>query len=195
MRFPTRPLGAVMLFGIIALSFSVRAESATPARQIESRLLSQKLGQSLKSTLQSAMKAGGPPSALNACHVAAPEIAASLSSEGVQVGRTALRVRNPGNRPTPEQREVLLAFSKSMAEGTSPTKLEYFAEHPDGSALYMKAIPMQAAPCMACHGPHIDPALAERIKTLYPDDQATGFKADDLRGAFVISWPPSQTSP
>ncbi len=195
MSFPTRLWRAAALCCVNALSFPAQADSPTPARQTESRVLAAQLGQSLKSTLQAAMQAGGPANALTACQLAAPEIASSLTSQRVRVGRTALRVRNPGNQATAEQREVLLAFSESMASGVEPPQLEYFTEHPDGSALYMKAIPMQSVPCMACHGPHIEPALAERIRTLYPDDQATGFGADDLRGAFVISWPPSPTSP
>ncbi len=187
--------GVVGLFSLATLPLSGFAEEAVPDREQASRELARQLGTSLQATLKTALQAGGPVNALNACHTAAPEIGATLSKQGVRVGRTALRVRNPNNAPSAEQLSVLENFSAAMARGTPPSGLEHFVEHTDGSALYMKAIPMQQAPCMACHGTHIDAALAERIKVLYPQDQAIGFAADDLRGAFVISWPPTTHQP
>ncbi len=187
--------GVVGLFSLATLPLTASAEEAVPNREQASRELAQQLAGALQPTLKSALKAGGPVNALNACHTAAPEIGATLSKQGVRVGRTALRVRNPNNAPTAEQQAVLEIFSAAMAGGTPPSGLEHFVEHADGSALYMKAIPMQQVPCMACHGTHIDAALAARIKSLYPQDQATGFGADDLRGAFVISWPPTTHQP
>ena len=38
-----------------------------------------------------------------------------------------------------------------------------------------------------CHGSGLDPALKAEIERLYPDDQATGFKAGELRGAFTVT--------
>ncbi|MBK8909014.1 MAG: DUF3365 domain-containing protein [Rhodospirillales bacterium] len=48
---------------------------------------------------------------------------------------------------------------------------------------YMKAIPT-AELCLACHGTEIDPAVSTTLKKHYPLDQATGFQAGDIRGAF-----------
>jgi len=51
-----------------------------------------------------------------------------------------------------------------------------------------KAIPTAAEPCLTCHGSGLDPALkAEIERLLYPDDQATSFKAGELRGAFTVT--------
>lgn len=50
----------------------------------------------------------------------------------------------------------------------------------------MKAIPTGGV-CIACHGAELDPAIAQKINELYPDDQATGYKPGDIRGAFTIS--------
>ena len=50
-----------------------------------------------------------------------------------------------------------------------------------------KAIPTAAEPCLMCHGSGLDPALKAEIDRLYPDDQATGFKAGELRGAFTVT--------
>ena len=53
---------------------------------------------------------------------------------------------------------------------------------------YMKAIPT-AELCVVCHGSDIDPYVDARIRELYPDDQARGFKPGDIRGAFTLSKP------
>ncbi len=53
----------------------------------------------------------------------------------------------------------------------------------------MKAIPMAAEPCAACHGTDVKPDVKSEIDKLYPQDQATGFKPGELRGAFTISMP------
>jgi cytochrome c553 len=51
---------------------------------------------------------------------------------------------------------------------------------------YMKAIPMAAQPCAACHGTDVKPDVLAEIEKLYPQDEATGFKPGELRGAFSI---------
>jgi len=51
---------------------------------------------------------------------------------------------------------------------------------------FMKAIPTGGA-CLACHGETLSPELAEKVKTLYPQDLATGFMLGDIRGAFVVT--------
>ena len=50
-----------------------------------------------------------------------------------------------------------------------------------------KTIPTAAEPCLTCHGSGLDPALKAEIERLYPDDQATDFKAGERRGAFTVT--------
>jgi hypothetical protein len=81
---------------------------------------------------------------------------------------------------------------EDAAKGADPSKLEH-AEIVEAegrrSMRYMKAIPMVAAPCAACHGTAIAPDLLQTIRELYPADEAVGFKAGDIRGAFTIELP------
>jgi hypothetical protein len=49
---------------------------------------------------------------------------------------------------------------------------------------YMKAIPADDV-CLMCHGKNIPDNLSAELKQLYPNDQATGFKKGDIRGAFT----------
>ena len=71
-------------------------------------------------------------------------------------------------------------------------KLEFFAVIDDDQGRktfrYMKAI-STAALCLNCHGETLSPEVAVKIKELYPNDQAHGFKDGDLRGAFTVAKP------
>lgn len=57
----------------------------------------------------------------------------------------------------------------------------------DGSYRYLRAIPTMPI-CLACHGTDIDPEISDMLREHYPEDQATGFTAGELRGAFSIRW-------
>ncbi len=168
-------------------------EAADPqaARIAKAREAIKGLGEGLKEKLLGAMKEGGPVAALDVCKVEAPKIAAERSAAaGLEVGRTALKVRNPANAPSETERKVLEDFAKQIAGGADSAKLEHVAVVEEGgkkSFLYMKPIMTAGKPCLACHGSELDPAVAAKIKELYPSDQATGFNAGDLRGAFVVT--------
>jgi hypothetical protein len=154
----------------------------------QSRQLSIELQTALAAVLMPAMKNDGPLAAIAVCHEQAPEIAERISlPSDAQVSRTALRVRNSNNQPTPEQRSILEQMLVQLQQ--DPTVIpESWQTQQDGSQQYMKAIVMQPQ-CLACHGHSVKPDVLAAIQERYPNDQATGFKVGDLRGAFVVSWP------
>lgn len=149
------------------------------------------LGENLKSQLVAAIKTGGPVSAVGVCQVIAPAIAEDQSkAHGVSVRRTALKVRNPSNAPDDFERRVLEDFVREIKDGADPAKLEHSEVVTQNGAQvfrYMKAIPTAAEPCLTCHGSNLDPSLKAEIERLYPEDQATGFAAGELRGAFTVT--------
>jgi hypothetical protein len=115
---------------------------------------------------------------------------ASSKAMGLKVGRTALKVRNPANAPDAFETRVLEDFVAKIAAGGDPAKLEHaetVTENGQKLFRYMKAIPTAAVPCLTCHGSDLAPDLKAEIDKLYPSDQATGFKAGDLRGAFTVT--------
>jgi len=144
----------------------------------------------LKQELMSGMQAGGPVNAISVCNLSAPAIANTYSArEGRTVSRTSLRTRNPANAPTDWQRAVLESFDERNAAGEKPATLEYHeVVKQDGvrELRYMKAIPT-AELCLACHGETVDSTVKNRLAKLYPEDQATGYRAGDIRGAFVVT--------
>lgn len=157
-----------------------------------SRDVAQAFSKELRERLMEAMQAGGPVEAIAVCNVAAPQIAETHSeASGWSVGRTSLKVRNPGNAPDAWERAVLQQFEARRAAGEDPAAIE-FAEvvDSDGAKVfrYMKAIPT-AEPCLACHSSNLAPEVAAKLSALYPQDTATGFAVGDLRGAFTIEQP------
>ncbi|RMG50074.1 MAG: DUF3365 domain-containing protein [Gammaproteobacteria bacterium] len=191
MKKSTSAALALILFGGI-LTQTSSAMAGDEALRAETRKVVKEFAGELKATLQSAMKAGGPESAITVCNQAAPAIARGISEKyGWEIGRTSLRLRNPANAPDEWERKVLEDFERRKAAGEPVQKLEHaeVVQTDHGKVYrYMKAIPTGKV-CLTCHGTNIQPALAKRIKTLYPEDKATGFRPGDIRGAFTVIRP------
>ena len=148
--------------------------------------------QSLKGELQGAMQQGGPVNAIDVCKLTAPGIAGTYSAKtGWDVGRTSLKVRNPDNAPDQWEAGVLEDFEKRKAAGESVADMEFYeVTYHNGEKVfrYMKAIPTVGL-CLVCHGEQLDPEARKRISQVYPQDQATGFRTGDIRGAFTVIQP------
>lgn len=145
----------------------------------------------LKGALMTAMKSGGPVAAVTACHEQAPGLHTAAGGDGWTVARTSLKHRNPSNVADPRARDVLTRWDAAVAAGTDPATLEHHEIiEQDGQRTfrYMKAIPT-APLCLTCHGASIPAPVAERIRALYPADSATGFRAGQIRGAFIVEKP------
>ena len=137
------------------------------------------LQQSLIARLRAAMEQGGPSAAVSVCHDEAVAIADRVAREqGIALGRTSLKLRNPANAPRAWARPHVerAAGTKAAAERLHVVDLGDRV----GVLRPIGTIDM----CLQCHGDpdivreKIGPALA----ATYPKDQATGFAAGDLRG-------------
>jgi hypothetical protein len=140
----------------------------------------------LKRSLKGALVAGleeGPINAISVCRVQAPELAKKASNAGVKVGRTSRKLRNPANAPKPWMEPFLELYE------TDPESREPAAVIVDEQTVgYVEPIFMQPL-CVTCHGETLAPDLAAKIGELYPNDQATGYAAGDLRGVFWAELP------
>lgn len=161
----------------------------TAALQQEARQITQQFGGQLKSLLQAAMASGGPVNAMQVCKVNAPQIADTASKDsGWKVARTASRVRNPANQPDPWEQQVLQDWARQMAGGTAVEQLQPATMISAAEYRFMQPI-ATADLCVKCHGTELAPEVRATLTELYPQDQATGFKAGDLRGAFSLRKP------
>jgi hypothetical protein len=190
----TLTLVALLLAGIAQArqESAVKSPDALPEVKA-SRVAAQQFGGALKEALQQAMQNGGPVNGIAVCHDKAKQIATDQSwKSGVLIGRTSLKIRNSANAPDNWELAVLRQFEARKIQGEPADKLEFFAVIDDDKGQktfrYMKAIPTVAL-CLNCHGETLSPEVAAKLKELYPNDQAHGFKEGDLRGAFTIAKP------
>ena len=145
----------------------------------------------LKGTMSTAFEQAGPIGAVTACNASSAWIAHKANeSSGWEVGRTALKLRNPANAPDVWEQQVLELFEQRKAKGEDPQQIAYgeVVTH-DGvkSFRFMKAIPTANKPCTICHGESIKAEITAKLAVDYPQDQALGFKEGDIRGAFTLS--------
>lgn len=146
----------------------------------------------LKGELTKGMKENGPVPTISTCNTVAPNLSEAHSQmSGWSVGRTSLKVRNPENRADAWEEAVLNEFESRKAAGEDPMKLikaEVVEEQGRKVFRMMKAIPT-AEVCTKCHGTEIAEPVSAKLKELYPEDQALGYKPGDLRGAFTLKKP------
>ena len=141
-------------------------------------------GGALLHTVQSSMQAGGAEQAIQSCQLLAPQLASQASSNGWEVARTSLKLRNPANQPDAWEQQVLEKFAQQAVQGMAVSELKY-AEFVAGKFRYMQAIEIKQ-PCLACHGQQISPQIQAKLTQLYPNDQAIGYQLGELRGAFSL---------
>lgn len=183
---------AILTTSAALLAAGPVAAESTSSYAAEARGMIQQLSTSLLGELGTALADGGPVNAIGFCQTRAPAIAAEVSDgSDWTVGRTSDRIRNPANAPDLWEQRVLAQFQSRKDAGESLAGMRY-AEVVDAdgrlSYRYMQAIPL-GEPCLACHGSTLDPALVEAIDKAYPEDQARGYAAGDLRGAFTLQRP------
>lgn len=152
------------------------------ARQREIALAAQQdLFDRLSGRLMEVISDEGLAAAIEVCSREAPALATQVAhTHAVAIGRTSFQLRNPSNTPP--------AWASSLVEQRVADAR--FVDLPDGALGAL--LPIRLKPtCLACHGTpdqipaEVQAALAAR----YPEDQATGFGADDLRGWFWIEVP------
>ena len=133
----------------------------------------------LKNELVTSMQSG-IDDAIAACNTAAPAIAESLSVDGVVMGRSSHKLRNPANA-APDW--VAPAIDDYLAGQTQPVSVDL----ENGRHGYIEPIMTQPM-CLTCHGPELQPEVAQKLAELYPEDEATGFAAGDFRGVFWVEF-------
>ncbi|TVQ96021.1 MAG: DUF3365 domain-containing protein [Deltaproteobacteria bacterium] len=138
------------------------------------------LGQRLMAGVTRQVAEEGPEQAVRFCREVAPAWAAEAAAEhGMEIGRTSERLRNPDNAP-PEWAHPALELAER----------ERVVLREAGSGRLAELAPIVLAPaCTQCHGTadQIAPGVSQVLAELYPDDAATGYAPDDLRGWFWVA--------
>jgi len=138
-----------------------------------------------KQDLQKALKSGladGPAAAIQVCRVKAPVIADALSVDGIRMGRSSHKLRNPDNTAPDWVGPIMQAYLDDTSS-REPRAVELGGNRWG----YVEPIIVQPL-CLTCHGSELAPEVAAQIAELYPEDDATGFEAGDLRGVFWLEF-------
>ncbi len=170
---------ASLLAAVVMVPSGSQADESDAARAGE-------LLKPFKQELQQALRAGlatGPDNAIEVCKDQAPMIAARLSTNGVVMGRSSHKLRNPANQPPEWVTPVLARYLEQAAELTPAV-----VALPELRVGYVEPIVMQPL-CLTCHGDELAPDIAARVSAAYPEDEATGFSVGDVRGVFWVEFP------
>ena len=114
---------------------------------------------------------GDPDANAARCEGAAPV-------EGVEVGRTSARLRNPSNAPPAWAQEYVKATDGRKASAVSPAVFDL-----GGRVGLLRPIEIRQR-CLGCHAAREKLAEGTRawLSRAYPEDRALGYELGDLRG-------------
>lgn len=144
------------------------------------------LQDALLSELYRRLDAVGPADALDACHLAAIPVAQRTARyEGVTVGRTSARLRNPANAPPAWAAPIVERYRDQPR-----AKVDGFVVDLGDRVGVLRPIREQPI-CASCHGPEqtLNPGARTRLAKRYPEDRAVGFRDGDIRGWFWVDVP------
>lgn len=146
--------------------------------------------QALGGNLKKHLKAGGPMAAFGFCsdnaYALTEEVDATLGKD-VSVKRISLKYRNPANAPQGNEKAIMESLQTLKANAVVLPK-ELVEVVGNGTYKYYKPLLINNEACLKCHG-DLDKSseLAKAITERYPEDKATGYKMNDLRGAIVVT--------
>lgn len=171
------------------------SSTTTGRREIQQKLIddgiaiSTQLQQTLAAHLKRAVEDSGVAYALNYCNLQAYQLTDSIAQmHGVNIKRVSHKARNLLNKAEENELKVINDFQAALDRGeTAFPKITEGNEH----STFFAPIMIQSPLCLKCHGePETDIAPEDFIviKMLYPKDEATGFKLNDLRGMWRIDF-------
>jgi hypothetical protein len=134
------------------------------------------------------MQEGGPVNAMEFCNVQALPLTAQVSEEqGMTVGRTSTRLRNPANAPDPAARLALDWYAGRQGEELPGPLVQRLAS---GDYRFYQPLVTQSL-CLQCHGGPDDlgAGVVDALSELYPADEAVGFSEGELRGLLHVTLP------
>ncbi len=163
--------------------FKVPKEPLKKAKAILKTTKSE-LGKNLLGAIKEKKTAG----AVTFCNTRALPITKDKMKElSATIKRATDRPRNPSNLANTDEMKYINQFKQIIAKGESPKPV--LVKTDKGYHFYSPIITNQM--CMQCHGQakkDVNEEVLSKIKSLYPKDLALGYKTNQIRGIFSISW-------
>ncbi|NQZ75198.1 MAG: DUF3365 domain-containing protein [Ekhidna sp.] len=144
--------------------------------------------QALGSNLMKQVSQNGSEAAVEFCNLAAYHILDTLNTGfSVKIKRAAIKARNEDDLPADYEKSIIEKYEKALSNNKPIEPIVQVLNSKE--VLYAVPIKTKSNMCLKCHGSaanDIDKATLTKIKSLYPNDNATGHKVGDLRGIWSI---------
>jgi hypothetical protein len=185
-NLPTLILAVVLLFSCgQKTTRTIDPETYARYRQSGNEISGQTQGV-LLSNVSKAMQKGGSVYAVEFCNLQASGLVDSLNAEfNCEISRVTNKNRNPENNlETSTDRKIWDYFSGIQENEKMHDTLVQNKE----KIIYYKPILTAMPACLQCHGTveEIKSETYKKIQTLYPEDKATGYALNELRGLWKI---------
>jgi hypothetical protein len=163
-----------------------REQAQTIAREA-----AQEAFQQLSAELAKAIESGGPVAAIPVCSSKAQTLVSEVSARrNVAMIRLSDRPRNPRQAAEAADLAAMTSFRDAIKQGQAAAPL---VEGSTAGATVVRLPIIASQPlCLKCHGSaeDISPESRAAILAVYPDDKATGYQLNDLRGIWRITVSP-----
>lgn len=139
----------------------------------------------LGKNLKAALMHGGSEYAVEFCNTRAIHLTDSMATElNASIKRVSDQNRNPNNLANETELAYILSAKTALKEGKQPKGQ---IQEVDGKLIgYYPIITNEM--CIQCHGTtsDINESTIAKLKALYPEDKATGYSTNELRGIWVV---------
>ena len=177
--------------GILLFSCNKKSKEETTVISEESKEILQKYALETKGVLgknlMNAINTQGTEKAIEFCSTKAIVLTDSMSiAFNASIKRVSDKPRNPINMANDNETAFINELKQKISKGEKMTPK--FTES-DGKITGYFPIETNAM-CLQCHGSKdldINPNVLKKIAQLYPKDQATGYKENQIRGIFVVT--------
>jgi hypothetical protein len=185
------------LIAVLTLSLAACGKKADVAHMPREQVIgiareaAQDAFQQLSGELAKAIENGGPVAAIPVCSTKAESLVAEVAAKRkLTMIRLSDRPRNPTQAATGPDLAAIESFRAAIKRGGPPAPEA--EDMPDGSTVVRLPIIANQPLCLQCHGSGSDiaPDTRKAILATYPDDKATGYQLNDLRGIWRIGVSP-----
>ncbi|MEZ5003033.1 MAG: DUF3365 domain-containing protein [Chitinophagales bacterium] len=185
-------LSLTLLLGCTEKKHKTSDDALTPAQKEEVNYIAKGLEYVvntqalLAGNLMSAIQEKGTVEAIEFCNIEAIPLTDSLVKDiEMTIKRVSDQPRNPNNRANEDE----LAYIQKGKEALKNDQniMPFLKEHDEKMTVYYPIFTHGL--CMQCHGSTTDaiqPEVLAKLNQLYPDDEATGYSENELRGIWVV---------
>jgi len=186
-------ISVTALAALMILAGAANAQTNIRHAELESKAMIKELGSSLKSALKETIKTSGFGEAINVCKSIAPQMAGDIGAKhNAKIHRVSLKTRNSANTPDEVEKNILKRMDMDRANGKlRPFYTAVETDSAGGKNLRVMKPILTSKLCLNCHGAKsaLNPDAAKAIRENYPDDMATGYDVNQVRGAFSVIYP------